>query len=266
MSELIYLYGFVPAGASAPANTSGVGGGAVEVVDVGAVAAAVSRVSAQDYDPQRIEAHLQDLSWVAEQGVAHETVVAWFVDHSEILPVPLFTLYSGIAAMQKEIAPKVAEISAELARLANKREWDVKISFNEADLERHASALSPRLAELEQEANAASPGKRYLLQKKRADLLKAETRKAAHDIAGDVLQQTAAVAIERRSLPIPRTADELPVIAYAALLVERDRESDLIDILERQATHLQSLGMALAFSGPWAPYRFTGEHERTAAG
>jgi hypothetical protein len=266
VSDLVYLYGFVPSDAAAPSDLIGIGGRAVELLRTAGFQAALSRVPQQTYDPERIETRLQDLSWVAEQGVAHESVVAWFVDNAQILPVPLFTMYSGDDALKQTVAQRAASIETELARLHGKREWDIKVSFNESDLEQHAAALSPRIAELDAEVAAASPGKRYLLQKKRADLLKSESRKAAREQAQQVLDAASSLVVETRTLPIPRTADELPVIAYAAHLVERNREGNLIALLETESARLKTLGMDLTFSGPWAPYRFTREHDRAAAG
>lgn len=266
MSDLVYLYGFVPADAPSPERLIGIGGCPVEVVSAGATQAAISHVPANVYDPTRIEGRLQDLNWVAEQGVAHETVVAWFVDNAQILPAPLFTMYSTAAALAEAVAARAAEVSAELARLRNKREWDVKVSFNEREAEKHAAELSPRIAELEQEAAEASPGKRYLLQKKRSDLLKSETRNAAHAMARSVLDATQLLVTETRTLPIPRTTDDLPVILYAALLVDRESEAGLIEVLHEHAGRLEAHGLGLVFSGPWAPYRFTGDHEREPAG
>ena len=261
----MYLYGFVPSDAAPPSNLIGIGGRKVELIRTAGFQAALSRVPRETYDPARIETRLQDLSWVAEQGIAHESVVAWFVDNAQILPVPLFTMYSGDDALEQTVAQRAASIEAELVRLRGKREWDIKVSFNETDLEQHAAALSPRIAELDAEIAAASPGKRYLLQKKRSDLLKSESRKAAREQAQQVIDRSSALVIDTRTLPIPRTADELPVIAYAALLVERISESELIALLEAESARLKTLGMDLTFSGPWAPYRFTGDHERAAA-
>lgn len=266
MSEFVYLYGFAPTDASPPSTLSGIGGRRVETVVLGPIAAVVSRVPAEIYDPERIEARLQDLAWVAEQGVAHESVVAWFVDHAQILPAPLFTMYSGDPALEHEAAARSNEIEAELRRLRNKREWDVKVSYNALEVEKHAAELSPRIAELDREAAAAQPGKRYLIEKKRRDLLKTEARSAAQALARAVLDLAAPIAFETRNLPLPRTAEDLPVILYAALLVERNREVELIELLERESARVKSLGLGVAFSGPWAPYRFTGEHERAVAG
>jgi hypothetical protein len=236
----------------------------VNLLPVGEVRAVVSYVPADVYDADSIETRLQDLSWVAEQGVGHETVVAWFVDHSEILPASLFTLYSGDDALRGAMSKRSTQLASELARLKNKREWDVKISVNEKELERHAAALSPRIAELEQEAAAAAPGKRYLLERKRNDLLKTETRSAANALANDAFAAVKAIAVDHRVLPIPRTTDDLPVILHGALLVERERETDLVVALEDASQRLEGRGLTVAFSGPWAAYRITGDDERSA--
>lgn len=266
MSDFVYLYGFVPADTSPPGHLTGINGSTVEIIVVGSIRAVVGHVPASIYDPAQVAARLEDLSWVAEQGGAHETVVAWFVDHAQILPAPLFTMYSSPAALTESVSARSAEVAAELARLRNKREWDVKVSLNEREAERHAAELSPRIAELEQEAERASAGKRYLLQKKRNDLLKSETRNAAHALARAAVDAAKLLASETRTLPIPRTTDDLPVILYAALLVDRTSEADLIAVLNEQAARLDAHGLGLSFSGPWAPYRFTGDHERESAG
>jgi len=265
VSDFIYLYGFAPADASPPTTLAGIGGGSVEIIPLGAIAAVVSPVSAEAYAAEKIEARLQDLSWVAEQGVAHERVVAWFVDHAQILPAPLFTLYSGRGALQEETAARRAQIESELQRLRNKREWDVKVSYDASEIEKNAGRLSARIADLDREAARAQPGKRYLIEKQRRDVVKSEARKAAQSVADDVLATVRGIAVDTLTLPLPRTVEDLPVILFAALLVERSAEVELIAMLEQQAERVQSLGLAVTFSGPWAPYRFTGEHERAIA-
>lgn len=265
MSDFIYLYGFVPADASAPSAVKGIADRAVVLVDVGPVKAVTSTVPAAAYDPARIEERLQDLGWVAEQGVAHESVVAWFVDNTQILPAALFTLYSSADALKDAVAARTALLSSELERLKNKREWDLKISFNEQEVAKHAGALSPRVAEVEQEIAAATPGKRYLLEKRRNDLLKNESRSAANMLAEEALAAARAHSAAVTVLPLPRTAEELPVIMHAAVLVEREKEPGLMNALNEQQRRLESFGVTLRFSGPWAPYRFTGADERAAA-
>lgn len=263
-SDFTYLYGFVPADASSPPGLVGIGGSSVTLLDLADVKAVISPVPADVYDPARIDERIQDLKWVSEQGVAHEAVVAWFVDNSEILPVSLFTMYSSTRALQDATAPRAAELAAEIERLRNKREWDVKISFNEAEVERHANTLSERIAEIDRELAEATPGKRYLLEKRRGDLLKTETRRAAQSLADAAYETLRGSSVADRTLPIPRASGALPVVLHAALLVSRDAQAGLMQALEREGRRLRAVGIELAYSGPWAPYRFTGSDERAA--
>lgn len=259
MSDFVYLYGFVPPDAPAPAEFTGIAGREVRLLGSGEVHAVVSPVPADEYAPERIESRLQDLKWVAAQGAAHERVVAWFVDHGQILPVPLFTMYSSFQALQESIAPRSHDLRAELDRLRGQREWDVKVFFDEVAMQDSAARLSARVAELDREIASAGAGKGYLLQKKRSDLLKTEIRAAAHRRATEVINAMKPELADSRMLPIPRTEDVLPVVLHAALLVPVEHEKQVIAGLERHAAELKAIGMELSFSGPWAPYRFTGE-------
>lgn len=262
MSDFVYLYGFTPRDVQPPATLTGLAQAPVSAVSVGPLSAVISTVPADVYDPASIDERLQDLAWVAEQGVAHETVVAWFVDNAQILPVSLFTMYSSVRALQDAVFPRSAELAEELHRLADKREWDVKVSFNEKEVQQQAGRLSPRIGLLDKAIADATPGKKYLLEKKRADLLKDETLGAAHALANEAIGFARVAASDSRILPIPRTPEILPVILHAALLIERRNERQLARILDRETERLAEHGLTLQYSGPWAPYRFTGEHER----
>jgi hypothetical protein len=260
VSDFVYLYGYVPADAPAPDQLAGIADGMVCLEDNGALRAVISDVPAAEYAPERVEERLQDLKWVAEQGVAHERVVAWFVDHSQILPAPLFTMYSSRAALREATAQRSGQLSGEMERLRGLREWNMKIAFDEGALQQNAAQLSEKVADLDAQIASAPAGKGYLLQKKRADLVKTEIREAAHRRAADVLNAVSGMAVATRSLPIPRTQDALPVVMHAALLVQQEHEQQLARELETQGERLRPLGMELTFSGPWAPYRFMGEH------
>lgn len=263
MSDYLYLYGFVPADAPQPAEITGINEAAVELLAVGSgLQAVISHVPANVYATEVIDERLQDLQWVAEQGVAHERVVAWFVDRGQILPVSLLTMYSSPEALQTSVYEQEAELLDNMQRLRGLREWDLKVSFDERRLLENAARISERVAELDQEIAAAPAGKAYLLQKKRADVLKTEVRHAAHNRAVDVLNATRTLAVQTRNLPLPRAADSLPVVLHAALLVRIEHEKDLVAILEEQAGQLRTVGMDVSFSGPWAPYRFIGDHEQ----
>lgn len=264
VNDVVYLYGFAPADAPAPpAQLTGMAGAPVQLLRFGAISAAISHVPVDMYRADVIEARLEDLAWVGEQGMAHERVVLWFVDNSEILPARLFTLYSSETALAEAAAARGADIRLVLQSLSGRREWSLKVAYDAQQLAQHAGEVSAEVGKLDADIAASTPGRRYLLERKRADLVKTEVSAAARRIAGEMLSQLREHAEDARSLPAASGDTQGNVVLNAALLVHRDREAALREAAERLSAQFTALGMIVSFSGPWAPYRFLEDHVDT---
>jgi len=260
VSDIVYLYGFVPVDTDASDAPPGIDDRPVEGVRAGRALALVSRLPAHAYAAGVLESRLEDLSWVAARGVAHERVVAWGVDHGDIVPAPLFTLFSSPDALRSDAERRADEIAATLERFRGLREWDVKLAWRADVVSRNAAAVSEAVRELDGEIAAAAPGRRFLLERKRSELLKTEVAGAAHRVATQLFERLQPQARAAVRLELPRTGAELPVVLSAALLVARPDEPRIIEVLEGEGDALRPLGFELSFSGPWAAYRFMGAH------
>lgn len=257
MSEVVYLYGFVPADAPPPpADLMGVAGASVRLIDLGAVSAAVTDLPADAYASDVVEARLQDLAWVGEQGMGHERVVVWFADNAEILPARMFSLYSGDASLRAAVSGRLADVTNALGSLSGRREWNLKVAYDAAELARHGAEVSGELRRLDEEIAAAPPGRRYLLERRRADVLKQEVTSAARVLAGELLDSLRPHAEDTRVIPQAGGDSTGNVVLNAALLVSRDAEAQLRRQAEQLYDRYSALGMLVSFSGPWAPYRF----------
>lgn len=257
MSDVVYLYGFVPRTCPVPDTAvRGLDERAVELLPFAEFSAVISRLPADGYDASVIDAHLQDLQWVAERGLAHERVVAWFVDHAEIVPAPLFTLYSSAAALQGAVAGREAMLVSQLERLSGRREWDLKIAYHREQLEQHAGTVSAEVRALDQEIENAAPGRKFLLERKRNDLVKRELAAAARTVAQQLLDELTPHAESVVALAPPRTTAELPVLVAAALLLERAAETQARTLVAQRALALERIGFTVELTGPWAAYRF----------
>ena len=257
VSDVVYLYGFVPLAAPAPpAALAGLEGRAVERLELDGLAAIVSDLPGDGYTADAVDARLADLQWVAERGLAHERVVAWFVDHAEIVPVSLLTLYSSREALRAALAPRAGAVQAQLERLRGRREWDLKVACHREELARHAGEVAPEVHALDAEIAAAAPGRRFLLERKREDLVKRELGSAARHVAQQFLDEVRPHAEAVVPLTLPPTAAELPVVLAAALLVPREREEELRTLVGMRARELELLGFSVELTGPWAAYRF----------
>lgn len=257
MSDVVYLYGFVPSDAAPPpVDVTGVADASVRLVDLGDLQAAVANVPAKEYGADQVESRLQDLAWVGEQGLAHERVVVWFADNSEILPARLFSLYSGDDSLRGAVRARLPAIGAALRSLTGKREWNLKVAYDADEMVKHGSAVSPELKRMDDEIAAAAPGRRYLLERRRADIAKREVAQAARALANDLLTALRIHAVDARVLPRAEADEAGTVVMNAALLVTRAEETALRARADDLYQRYTGLGMIVSFSGPWAAYRF----------
>jgi hypothetical protein len=256
MSDVVYVYGFAAKAATPPAALRGMHGAAVHSMQFDDVHAIYSLVPSTEF-ADGMDERLQDLNWVGARGLEHERVVAWFVDQADIVPVSLFTLYSSEAALRDDITARLPTIRAQIHRLAGQREWDLKVSYDQMQLAEHAAAVLESIREIDAEIAAAAAGRRFLLERKRADMIRKDLAAAAFAKGRALLERAAAHATAVEALPLPRAEPmSLPVVLNAALLVRRDAERALLDDIADEIERLGSMGITAQFTGPWAPYRF----------
>jgi hypothetical protein len=252
---VLYLYGFAPEDAALPEHgLLGVADAEVELLRLDGFMAVIGRVPAASFSGDALEANSGDVAWMAEQGLRHEQVVGWFVDHAAILPSRLLTLFSAEEGLRAAVARDRDRIADGLRRFADLREWDLKVSYDADRLSDHLGEVSEDIARLDREIAAASPGKAFLLRKKRDDLARTETRATARRLARELLDHLAAHA--RDVAVLPAIAENAPVILNAALLVPRGAEGPAREDAAEAAGRLEALGLDVTFTGPWAPYRF----------
>lgn len=253
--SVIYLYGFVPEDTELPeTGLLGVADAEVERQEGPGVAAIVSRVDPAEFQGEALERNCADVEWMARHGLSHEQVVAWFVDHATILPSRFLTLFSGRESLRVVMERESERIRAEMNRFRDLREWDLRVGYDAERLLSHLGEVSEEVGALDREIEVASPGKRFLLQKRRKDLARTEGRGAARRLANELLTELRPHARDVVTLTPPTDAE--PTTLNAAFLVDREAESELREHVAREKERLEPLGLDIRLTGPWAPYRF----------
>lgn len=256
----LYLYGFTPLDQDPPPDSlRGIAGARVTLAPLGPLSAVVSEVPPSDFSVDAVEERMHDLTWLGEQGARHERVVTWFVDHGEILPARLLTLYSGGEALRGEVGPRTGILADQLERLTGRREWDLKVTFDPKVLAEHLGEVSDRVAAMDREMEAAPPGRRYLMERKRNKLVRQETSRTARALAQGLFAALAVHAEDTRTLPLQRVGEEEGrggLVLNGALLFDADGAERALARFEEERTRLQRLGLESEFTGPWAAYRF----------
>jgi hypothetical protein len=259
-TEFWYVYGVAPATSDLSRAPQGLDDAPLELCVDDELAAVTSRVDGERYSPDAVERATEDVEWLAPRAVAHDRVLTWLSDHGPVVPLPIFSLFSTTKAVQRMLHDRRAELDVALRRVAKGREYALRLYRIDTELATIATELSPRLAQLQENAAAASPGQRYLLERK----LDAERKNELHGI-GSRIARTVMSALQPAAIEIAetriaqragRTAAEGTLILDAAFLVAPSSLEEFQRTLTELVTLHSGRGFRFDFTGPWPPYHF----------
>lgn len=260
MARLFYVYGIVPASAVTSGAPGGIEGTTVSAVTEGDLAALTSELSGDGYEPDTIAAMSGDMDWVAARAASHDLVLTWASDRGPVIPLPMFSsTFGSLDAVREMLRDRAGDLRAVLDRVGRGREYALRVYRVDAELKAALPALSEEVAALRKAADAASPGQRYLLERKLEERTKEELRATSQRIAGEVRESLAADAVESTTSPIPRVATDAPgtMILNAAFLIAPGRLRAFQERLTAIVAERQPSGFRFDFTGPWPPYHFS---------
>jgi len=233
----------------------------------------VSEVDAATYAPEQVESRVGQLEWLAPRAEAHDRVVTAAADAAPVIPLPIFSLFRDDAAICVMLAERRDELSRLFARLSGAREYTVRIYRDDSMLSAALSDLSPNIRELEKSAERATPGQRYLLQRKLEEARRTELRRVSGEIAQSAYGTLAPLARASVREPLPaavaaaevQSARTQPAVLNASFLVDDARLDEFRRALSEMIALRAPAGFRVDFTGPWPAYHFARETGSSAA-
>jgi hypothetical protein len=268
LDSIWYVYGIVPGEFASGSLPEGLDDAGVAVERRGDVAALVSVLDGAAYAPERVEQSSGDVEWLSPRATAHDRVLTWASDRGDgaVVPLPMFSLFSGPDAVRSMLDQRSAQLSTTLARVQRGREYALRVYRVDAELLDVIPEMSPRLGELAAQAAGASPGQRYLLERKLDGEKRGELRSVTQQVVDDIVEQLGRHAVESARSPVPRAAERPSgsgtMVLNAAFLVA----PSALEAFQRTLTSIvarhDQRGFRFDFTGPWPPYHFA--HPSTA--
>jgi len=264
-NPLWYVYGIVRAGAARSSTPAGLDDAAVAVEssEAGGLAALVSVLDSPEYEASKLESQSGNVDWISPRAIAHDRVLTWASDQGAVVPLPMFSLFSGRGAVHDMLRERAMQLDSALARIGDAREYALRVYRVDSELLESITSLSPRLRDLAASAESASPGQRYLLERKLDGEKRAELRTVTQQLIDELVTELSAHATGVERSTIPRVSDAEStrgtMVLNAAFLVapasfDAFRQT-LSSIVERRTP----LGLRFDFTGPWPPYHFVSE-------
>lgn len=229
-------------------------------IEAEGVIAAVSRVPMADFAEEALNELVTDLPRLAPLVVRHEGAVrTLYAVAPALVPMAFGAVYREPEGVLRFLTAEAERLAALLDAVRGRQEWGVKVFADAAALRGAAERSSGALIALDDEAKAAGPGRAYLLQRKREEIVASETRAFLGAALENIVDLLGANSSSIRLDEIPRDQDgptEL-VLKAAFLIEEAAAQAFQSRAAEMKDTYL-SQGLSVEVTGPWAPYSFTG--------
>jgi Gas vesicle synthesis protein GvpL/GvpF len=240
----LYLYGVSRAeqkGKAAKASNPGIDGvNAVRTIACGEFLCWVSDVDHAGFAAE-MERNLENLEWLALHSVRHQQVVGEVAAREAIVPARFGTIFSGEAALQKNVLGRRAALKKVFDRVAGAEEWGVKVFAEKKPPTRPTEARS---------------GKDYLRQKA------AQMRQRPERNDPELKEFAEALAkVSSETAPSGKVSGTQPSLLWqATYLVPRGRRKPWEKVLGEFVERWDGL-RRIEVSGPWPPYSFVSDAE-----
>lgn len=246
MSELLYLYGIVSAGAAGRMDgLRGIDGAPLRAIVEAGLAAAVSAVAPAEFESAPLNENVRSASWLEPRAAAHQEVNAALLERTEaVLPLAFGTVFRGEERVGELLRSRTDELEARIARVRGRAEWVVT-------LERLASvpAAAPQPA-------AAASGREYLQRRREERRGRAASQEATARARAALETRLREVGVE--VAPEPILSGPGPVAGRWSVLLDRSAADGLRRSLEAFEREWSAEGLGARATGPWPPYRTGG--------
>jgi len=216
--------------------------------------AVYTTVDDEQFSQEAVDRRAGDLEWLGAIGYRHQNVAAELMKSTAIIPLRAFTLFSSREALDRYLHENREALTRTLERLDGKREWTLQVEF---DAERFSEALTNRvdaLRDIAAQIESANPGRAFLLRKK----LDEEKKKASREAEQQVVSEIEAAVLEKLKCETVAESrlERDGAFPQINVLLNRDEESTLQELLDGLAPRYDKEGVTLALTGPWPPYTF----------
>jgi hypothetical protein len=237
---------------------------ALFAVEAGGLVAAVSRVSAEAFQEEGLNALLQDLPRVSPVALRHHQAIQALQEAAEaLIPLSLGAVYRSPRRIANLLERDRAHFRLLLARVRSKREMGLAVTQEAGSLLAAAKARSERLRLSDDQEKQSGPGRAFLARKRRERAAAEETDRLTAQWLAAMLARVSKAGGEFLQEELPAAAaGEKSLILKGAFLVASEKVEAFRSLAAALGREYGPLGLHLEVNGPWPPYSFVGSERR----
>lgn len=222
-------------------------------------------VDTNEYAEENFKINLSNIQWLETNAREHIRVISEIMKLLSIIPFNFGTIYQSENNLQKFILDYEDSLIENFFHLKGKEEWVVKIYVNIKVLKVRIDELSEKSAALEKEIMASSPGKAFLLSRKKTELIENEIDQLCK-LHGqkyyDEFKSLSVATSLNNLLPKDFTQRDETMILNANFLVSQNRSTEFIKQVDILTKESDPYGFVIEATGPWPTFSFISIKEK----
>jgi len=257
--DLIYLYcvtNLPPHQCINEGKDFGVG---VDFVYHQGIYAVVSKVKESEFSEENLKKNLANFEWIKEKAGIHEKVIEGVMEGACVIPFKFGTIFNTEDNLKTMLEEHVGKFKDNLKYLEGKEEWGVKIYCDTERLRDSLFREEKEILEIDKEISSSTPGKAFLLKKKKEELLSTLVNKKINEYGQDSFEKLSKQSLQTRInklLPKEVTDRKDDMILNSAFLVDKNKVGAFISIVDILKAQYEERGFFYDCTGPWPPYNF----------
>jgi archaellum component FlaC len=255
-NDLIYVYCICDA---PPGNIPGMETGGLKSIASDGFYVIVKNVSESEFSEENFRKNLSEIQWLEFNAREHIRVITMIMEFGAVIPFKFGTIYQSEDGIKKFIADYSGSLTENFQRIRDLQEWSVRIYCDRKTLRDQIDDLSSEAAELEKQIMASSPGKAFLLKRKKTDLIENEMDRICKNFGQeyyDEFKKLSESTCLSNLLPKEFTDREDTMILNATFLVHKNKAPDFINTAEMLRKKDINSGFFIEATGPWPPFSF----------
>lgn len=221
--------------------------------------AVVSKVSDDEFSEEKLKKSLADFEWVKRKASLHEKIIEGVMEGTCVIPFKFATLFASEDNLKGMLREQAKILKENLKALEGKEEWGVKIYCDRKKLKESLLEENEMILEINQEISSSSPGRAFLLKKKKEELLNTEMNIKINEYGRESfysLREQSLQSSFNKLLPKEVTEREEDMILNSTFLLDKKRASDFVHAVENLRERYGHKGFLFDCTGPWPPYNF----------
>ncbi|MEI6758102.1 MAG: GvpL/GvpF family gas vesicle protein [Chlorobium sp.] len=232
----------------------------ISFLDVNGLFVIMKYVDKDEFVDSDFKIKVLDEAWLDTHVREHLEVIGKVMERHTVIPFNFGTIYKTEDAIKSFVLQYSDQITENIKNIEGKEEWAVKVYCDKRKLLENIHLVSPTITEIDALIQQSSPGKAFLLKKKKIELIKSELEEQYKLYADSIFRQLNVFCdfyllntIHSKEI----TGRDEDMLLNVTFLIRNDKVTDFIKKSDELINEFQQSVVLIDVTGPWPPFSFT---------